>query len=123
MPRLPRRASAALLGTIIAVGIPTGLASAASDNARHGVEVSGVAKTNVAGTPGHGAAVSVVAKTKPAPQVAPTTPTVTTTPPVKPAAHPANHGADVSAVAKDNSASGGSHDNHGGAVAPIAHKP
>lgn len=119
MPRLPRRASAAILGTIIAVGLPTGLAAAASDNARHGVEVSGVAKANVAGTPGHGAAVSVVAKTKPAPPVAPTV----TTPAAKPAAHPDNHGADVSVVAKDNSATGGSHSNHGGAVAPIAHKP
>jgi hypothetical protein len=119
MPRLPHQASAAILGTILAVGIPTGLALGADEHARHGIEVSGVAKTNVAGTPGHGAAVSVIAKTKPAP---PVTPIVVTTPAATPAAHPANHGADVSAVAKDHSAAGGSNNNHGGAVAPVAHK-
>jgi hypothetical protein len=120
MPRLPRRASGAILGTMLALAVPTGFALAANDHAKHGVEVSGIAKTNIAGTPGHGAAVSVVAKTNAGSHGAPTVPT---TPAAKPAAHPANHGADVSAVAKDNKATGGSHGNHGGAVAPVAHKP
>ena len=117
MPRLPQRATAAILGTILAVGIPTGFALAANENARHGVEVSAVARTNVAGTAGHGAAVSVVAKTKPAPVEAPRT-----APDAAPAAHPANHGADVSAVAKDHTLVGGAHSNHGGAVSVVAHK-
>jgi hypothetical protein len=113
MPRLPQRATAAILGTILAVGIPTGFALAANENARHGVEVSAVARTNVAGTAGHGAAVSLVAKTRPAPAEAPA---------AAPAAHPANHGADVSAVAKDHTLVGGAHNNHGGAVSAVAHK-
>lgn len=119
MPRLPLRATAAILGTILAIAIPTGLALGANAHARHGVEVSAIARTNIAGTAGHGAAVSVVARTKPAP----VTPTVTTAPDAAPAVHPTNHGADVSAVAKDHSKVGGTHDNHGGAVSPIAHKP
>jgi hypothetical protein len=119
MPRPPQRASAAILGTILAIGVPTGMALAADQHERHGVEVSAVARTNIAGTGGHGATVSVVAKTKPAPPpVVPTVPVV----PAAPADQPDNHGTDVSAVAKDHGATGGAHDNHGGAVSPIAHK-
>jgi hypothetical protein len=106
------------------VGLPTGFALAASENARHGVEVSAVAKdTTKVGGPhdNHGGAVSTVAKTKTTPAAeTPTEPD--TDPATAPAAHPANHGADVSAVAKDHSKTGGDHDNHGGAVAPVAHK-
>lgn len=112
MPRLPQRATAALIGTILAVGIPTGFALAANENARHGVEVSTIAKTNVSGTGGHGAAVSAVAKPEAPPEA----------PDAAPATHPANHGADVSAVAKDHTLVGGDHNNHGGAVSTAAHK-
>lgn len=121
MPRLPQQATAAVLGTLLAVALPAGIALGASPNARHGVEVSALARTNIAGVGGHGAIVSTLAKTKPAPLQE--TPPVTTAPAAAPAAHPENHGGDVSAVAKDQSAAGGTHDNHGGAVAPVAHKP
>jgi hypothetical protein len=104
MPRLTKRASAALLGTVLALGIPTGFALAESSG--HGIEVSAVAKVN-AGGPGHGAAVSAVATNKSQ---------------GTPAAQPANHGAAVSAVAKDQSLLGGTRNNHGGAVTVVAHK-
>jgi hypothetical protein len=104
MPRLPRRTTAALLGAVLAVGLPTGFALAAGPADRHGVEVSAVA-TNDPGQ-GHGAAVTLVARTQGA---------------SAPAAHPANHGAAVSAVAKVQTLVGGTHSNHGGAVAPVAH--
>ena len=114
--RRTHRASATILGAILALGIPTGLALAANENARHGIEVSALAKTNISGAGGHGADVSDLAKSKTtlnesqgaAPDAAPTT-------------HAANHGADVSAVAKDKTLVGGKHDNHGGAVSPVAH--
>jgi hypothetical protein len=121
MPRLPQQATAAILGTILAVGIPAGSAFAASVNARHGVEVSAMARTNIARTGGHGAVVSAVARSKPAPP--PVTLPVTPVAEPAPTAHPTNHGADVSAVAKDHEVVGGSNENHGGAVAPVAHKP
>jgi hypothetical protein len=118
MRRFSHRASATILGAILAVGIPTGVALAASENARHGIEVSALAKTNISGTGGHGAVVSEVAKNKTTlnePQGA--------APDAAPNTHPANHGADVSAVAKDKTLVGDKHNNHGGAVSTAAHKP
>jgi len=119
--RRSHRASATILGAILAVGVPTGLALAANEHARHGIEVSALAKTNIGGAGGHGADVSDLAKNK-------TTPTEPqgAAPDAAPTTHPANHGADVSAAARDKSLTGGDHgdqDNHGGAVSPVAHKP
>jgi hypothetical protein len=114
MPRLTHRATAALLGTVLAVGLPTGFALAGGTPGGHGVEVSAIAKVNVGG-PGHGAAVSLVARTNGSSKVHDTSQGT-------PAAHPANHGADVSAVAKDHTLVGGKHNNHGGAVSVVAHK-
>ncbi len=127
MRRFSRRASATILGAILAAGIPTGFVLAASENARHGIEVSAVAKTNIGGVGGHGAVVSEVARNKiDLNEGAPTgseAPEANGTPDAAPKTHPDNHGADVSAAAKDKALVGGKHDNHGGAVSAGAPKP
>ena len=114
MPRVTHRATAAFVGIVLAIGLPTGFVLAAGPADRHGVEVSAIAKVN-AGGPGHGAVVSSVAKTQGPSKVNPTSPGTSDT-------HPANHGADVSAVARDHTLVGGKHNNHGGAVSVVAHK-
>jgi hypothetical protein len=126
MPRLTRTASVALLGAVVAFGIPTGFALAANKDA-HGDTVSTVAKTRTGGTgDSHGDAVSTVAKanagTTGHSNGEPVSTTAKDGSTGSSSQHPSNHGADVSAAARNHSLVGGPHHNHGGAVSAVAHK-